>query len=295
MLQHTVDEYLAILASDNDEGESRHHNTIIAYRNDLRQLCLYLEEKGFTQWSHVTHEIIALYLLEMHEGQHYRPATIVRKLAAFKSFFRYLVSTGLIEENPVEDLEAPPIHKEPPHVLDKEEIARLFAQIPHETPVGLRDNAMLQMLYATGMRVSELVALNLDDFNALHATIHCIGRSGQTKRERLLPLSEKAVEATLHYLRAGRVALVRRDDEPALFVNHHGERLTRQGFWLIIKGYARQAGIDDITPHMMRHSFATIMLKDGMELRSVQELLGHVHLSTMYIYSQIVQTEVIDE
>lgn len=291
MLQHTVDEYLTVLASDNHEGVSKHHNTIIAYRNDLRQLCLYLEDKGIRQWPQVTREIIALYLLEMHEGQHYRPATIVRKLAAFKSFFRYLSATGVIVVNPVEDLEAPPIHKEPPHVLDIEEITHLFAQIPRETPVGLRDNAMLQMLYATGLRVSELVALNLEDFSALHATIHCIGSNGQTKRERLLPLSENAVEATQQYLREGRSYLVRRDDELALFVNHHGERLTRQGFWLIIKGYARQAGIDDITPHMMRHSFATIMLKNGMELRSVQELLGHVHLSTMYMYSQIVQTE----
>jgi integrase/recombinase XerD len=152
---------------------------------------------------------------------------------------------------------------------------------------------MLQMLSATGMRVSELVSLNLDDFDAEHASVVCPGRNGRSKRERVLPLSATAVEATKQYLESARLRLmVRHPEEQALFLNHHGERLTRQGFWLIIKGYARQAGITNITPHMLRHSFALLMLQGGMELRSVQELLGHAHISTTQVYSQLARTEV---
>jgi integrase/recombinase XerD len=240
----------------------------------------------------VTREHIAGYLLEMREGQAYRPTTIARKIAALKSFFRYMRSVGYIALDPVEKLEAPRIQKELPGVLSAEQISSLFRQIEVETPAGLRDLAMLHMLYATGMRVTELVSLNMGDFDAQQATVICPGRNGRNKRERVLPLPPIAVEATQHYIEKARPRLMlHHPDELALFLNHHGERLTRQGYWLIIKGYARQADITNITPHMLRHSFAMLMLKGGMELRSVQERLGHAHISTTQVYSQLARAK----
>ncbi|HJT57969.1 MAG TPA: tyrosine-type recombinase/integrase [Ktedonobacteraceae bacterium] len=288
MLEDIVDEYIASLSVKEQGQNGTNHNTIMAYRNDLKQVCLYLRGQRIENWQQVTREHVAAYLLEMREGQAYRPTTIARKLAALKTFFRYMRGTGMIVVDPIEHLEAPRIQKEPPHILSSEQLASLFRQLEVETPGGKRDFAMLHMLYATGMRVGELVALDLDDFDAAKATIVCPGRNGRVRRERILPLSTIAVEATKQYLELARPGfMTRHPDEQALFVNHHGERLTRQGFWLIIKGYARQAGITTITPHMLRHSFAILMLQGGMELRSVQELLGHAHISTTQVYTQL--------
>jgi integrase/recombinase XerD len=292
MLQEAVEEYIASLSSFEDERGRSNQNTMAAYRNDLGQLCTYLSQHDVENWPQVTREHIAGYLLEMREGQSYRPTTIARKIAALKSFFRYMRSMGYIALDPVEKLEAPRIQKELPGVLSAEQISSLFRQVEVETPAGLRDLAMLHMLYATGMRVSELVFLNMGDFDAQQATVVCPGRNGRNKRERVLPLPPIAVEATQHYIEEVRPRLMlRHPDESALFLNHHGERLTRQGFWLIIKGYARQADITNITPHMLRHSFAMLMLKGGMELRSVQERLGHAHISTTQVYSQLARAK----
>jgi integrase/recombinase XerD len=293
MLQDSIEQYLALLAESGEQGGGKNSNTIMAYRNDLYQLCQFVQERGVEQWPQVTRELLALYFSGMH--QQYRPATIVRKLAACRSFFRYICEVGGIEVSPAEGLEVPPVQKEPPHILSGEQVKKLFAQISSATPVGLRNMAMLHLLYATGMRVSELVALDLDDVSVWYSTVRCGGHNGHREHERLLPLPAHVVEKTQLYILEGRPRLLRRDDEPALFVNHHGERLTRQGFWLIIKNYARQAGIEEITPHMLRHSFAAFMLRNGMELHMVQELLGHVHSSTMHIYDQILQMENINE
>ena len=283
MLQEEIDEYIASLSLKEQGHDGTNQNTVVAYRNDLKQVCVYLKRQQIENWPQVTHEHIAGYLLEMQDGQAYRPATIARKLAALKTFFRYLQNTGIITSDPIEKLDTPRIQRELPHVLTQEQIANLFRQVGVETPPGKRDFAMLHMLYATGMRVSELISLNLSDFDAERATIVCPGRNGRSKRERVLPLYIAAVEATKRYLETARTRL---------FLNHHGERLTRQGFWLIIKGYARQAGINEITPHMLRHSFAILMLQEGMELRSVQELLGHAHISTTQVYSQLARERV---
>ncbi len=292
MLQEAVEEYIASLSSQEDERGRSNQNTMAAYRNDLGQLCAYLSQHDIENWPQVTREHIAGYLLEMREGQAYRPTTIARKIAALKSFFRYMRSMGYIALDPVEKLEAPRIQKELPGVLSAEQISSLFHQVEVETPAGLRDLAMLHMLYATGMRVTELVSLNMGDFDAQQATVVCPGRNGRNKRERVLPLPPIAVEATQHYIEEARPRLMlRHPDELALFLNHHGERLTRQGYWLIIKGYARQADITNITPHMLRHSFAMLMLKGGMELRSVQERLGHAHISTTQVYSQLARAK----
>jgi integrase/recombinase XerD len=290
MLQEAVDEYIVSLFSGKDERGRSNANTTAAYRNDLGQFCAYLKLQRVENWPQVSREHINGYLLEMRESQAYRSTTIARKIAALKSFFRYMRNMGYIDVDLVEKLEAPRVQKELPGVLTAEQIKSLFEQVEVETPAGQRDLAMLHMLYATGMRVSELVSLNLSDFDADKATVLCPGRSGRQKRERVVPLPPIAIEATLQYLQTVRPRLMsRHPEEESLFLNHHGERLTRQGFWLIIKGYAKQAGITNITPHMLRHSFAALMLKGGMELRSVQERLGHAHISTTQMYNQLVR------
>jgi integrase/recombinase XerD len=291
MLQEGVDEYLASLSGK--KGESN-PNTLVAYRNDLNQLCAFLSRFGLERWQQVTREQINGYLLDMREAQAYRPATIARKLASLKTFFRYLQSSGVVEADPVADLGVPRIQKEPPQVLNQEQVSSLFRQIAADCPVGKRDIAMISLLYATGMRVSELVELNLADLRNLadryseaEAVVY-VGSKGKRRHERALPLSRPAQEALRDYVASARQVLIQHHPgEQALFVNHHGERLTRQGFWLIVKGYARQAGITEITPQMLRHSFATLMLQTGMELRSVQEMLGHAHLATTQAYSRM--------
>jgi integrase/recombinase XerD len=291
MLQEVVDEYIASLSLKGQGREEANHNTIVAYRNDLNQVCVYFRQQQIESWQQVTREHISDYLLEMREGQAYRPTTIARKLAALKAFFRYMQNTGIITSNPMEKLDAPRVQRELPHVLSQEQIASLFRQVKVETPAGQRDLAMLHILCATGMRVSELVSLNLADFDAELATIVCPGRSSRSRR--VLPLSPETVEATKHYLAIARPLLVtHHPEEQALFLNRHGERLTRQGFWLIIKSYAREANIAEITPHMLRHSFAILMLQSGMELQSVKELLGHAHISTTQVYSQLARESI---
>lgn len=286
MLQDDIAEYITSL-SRREQGETN-TNTIVAYRNDLNQASAYLTRLHIDEWQQVSSEHITEYIDEMSKNQAYRPTTVARKLASLKTFFRYLRETQKIEADPLDKMSAPRVQKEPPQVLSQEQIASLFRQVAMDTSVGMRDLAMLRLLYATGMRVSELVALNLDDLHLENAKVVCPGRNGKNRRERVLPLSNLAIELLQAYLADARQRLIQHHpDEQALFVNHHGERLTRQGFWLIIKGYARQAGITSITPHMLRHSFAILMLQNGMELRSVQELLGHAHLATTQVYSQL--------
>ena len=293
MLQDVVDTYIASLSEKTNGRGSANRNTIMAYRSDLDQLCDYLIEQGIEGWPQVTREHIADYLLKMREGRAYRPATVARKVAALKSFFRYLLDSGMIVHNPIEKLDAPRVQKDLPQILSSEQIADLFRQIEDTTQGGLRDLAMLHILYATGMRASELVSLNVEDVDVELGMINYAIRGGKTKRA--LPLSQIAVEMLRRYLEIGRSRFTRNFGEHALFLNHHGERLTRQGFWLVIKGYAQRAGIERITPNMLRHSFATLMLKEGMDLRHVQELLGHAHISTTQIYNQLAHPQNIEE
>jgi len=289
MLQSFVDEFISMLAKHEPTGT--HANTVMAYRNDLNQLCLYLQQQHIEEWEQVTHEHIADYLLVMHDTFSYRPTTIARKLAAYKSFFRFLRQIGMMVDDLLGDVETPRIEKEPPQFLTLEQIQHLFEQVDTTTLAGQRDMAMLHLLSATGMRASEIVSLDLKDVEIQEDGVVYVGRSheentGHVGRERTLPLTATVVEVLSLYVQMARPRLVRNVVEQALFLNHHGERLTRQGFWLIIKGYARAAHVETLTPHMLRHSFAMLMLQEGKELRSVQELLGHAHISTTQVYSQ---------
>jgi integrase/recombinase XerD len=262
-------------------------NTLLAYQNDLKQLCGYLERQGLECWQQVTLDHITAYLLWMRDEQLFRPATIARKFAACKSFFSYLQTTGIIGENPIATLKPPQVQKELPAVLNTDQISCLFQQVNQSKLIGKRDLAMLQLLSATGMRVSELVALTINDVDLERAVVRCPGH-GRSDHERWLPLPDYVMATLLSYLQESRPCLLRDEQVVTLFLNHHGESLTRQGFWLIVKRYARLAGIANITPHMLRHSFAILLLNNGMELRAVQERLGHAHISsTTQMYHQL--------
>ena len=207
-----------------------------------------------------------------------------------KSFFGFLLRSGAIEENPAEELDSPKVKKQLPHTLTPDEVDRLLA-LPGQggsTPKALRDTALLETLYATGMRVSEVAGVTLDDLDLAAGTVRCVGKGS---KERVMPLYAEATQAIRVYLENGRPALVGHNaEERTLFLNPRGERLTRQGLWLIIKGYARQIELEDrVTPHTLRHSFATHMLNGGAGLREVQRLLGHANISTTQVYTHISQ------
>jgi integrase/recombinase XerD len=285
-----IDRFLTVLTSE--RGFSS--NTIAAYRNDLTQFVEYLQsppeedhQAPIESWQELTELHLNRYLLHLHERQ-YKAATVARKTAAIKSFCHYLEQEGITRSDPSADMTSPKVEKYVPRAITPEEVDRLLAQPgkKRETngPEASRDLAMLETLYSTGMRVSELVSMNLGDLDLDRGVVRCSGKAG---RQRFVPIRPSAVAALSTYLAEGRPALADIDVE-AVFLNHRGSRLTRQGFWLILKSYAQQAGIGDITPHTLRHSFATHALRHGAELRDVQQMLGHVSISTTQVYRQVV-------
>jgi integrase/recombinase XerD len=261
-------------------------NTLGAYRVDLRQLVDYLRRNQVTAWTDVGAQMLEDFAAHLVERE-YATASIARKLAATRSFFQYLYRSGAITADPAVSLVLPRVEKGAPQLLSQQEVARLFRQASSSTPAGLRDAAMLHLLYATGLRVSELVALTLTDLDDDLTRLRCVAPHG---RERFLPLSPAAQRALRAYLDRGRRRLAGGRVSDAIFLNHRGERLTRQGFWLIVKGHARAAGLGDITPHTLRHAFALNLLGQGMQLRGVQEMLGHANISSTQIYRQLQRT-----
>lgn len=297
-MQHDIERFLAHLSSKTSSSQ----NTVAAYRNDLSQLHQFCQENIWItnpldaadgdatpgDWAAVTGTRIAAFIVSLKD-KGYAATTIARKIAAVKSFFHFLTAEGLIQSDPTESLDSPRIEKTLPRSLTRDEIATLLVQPEHDdAPEGLRDNAMLKLLWSTGMRVSELVALNLDDLDLASGYVRCVGKAN---RERIVPVSLEAQKALEEYLNGGRTTLIRRRDDTALFVNHRGERLTRQGFWLILKGYARRANLSaDVTPQTLRHSFAINQLDQHTDLRSLQELLGHASITTTQVYAQVAGT-----
>jgi integrase/recombinase XerD len=279
-----LDEFLSFLSAE--KGAS--NNTVAAYRNDLRQLATYMKPKeDGKSWEKVDRIIIQDFILDLKKRK-YAETTVARKVAAIRSFFSFLESEGMISCNPTEGLASPRVGKMLPKAISPNEVDELLEQpCKRSTPEARRDRAMLELLYATGMRVTELVSLDLTNLNLdpENAYVKC---SGKGAKERVIPIHEQAAEAVQEYLEGPRPALVRNKNEKALFVNRRGERLTRQGFWLILKGYARAANLrEDVTPHTLRHSFATHMLRGGMPLRHVQEMLGHANISTTQVYTHL--------
>ncbi len=271
-------------------------NTISAYKNDLSQFDSYvtgINGNGKARdWEQLERDFIVDYVLTL-KRKNYAEATVARKVAAIKSFFQYMQAEGSIRRNPTESLESPRVGRQLPKPLSVTEVDELLEQpLKRNTPEARRDRAMLELLYATGLRVTELVSLNLEDANMSppHPYVRCMGKG---QKERTIPIHEQAAASVVDYLNEGRAGLVKNRAESALFVNRRGERLTRQGFWLILKQYAKEAGIKKpVTPHTLRHSFATHMLRGGAPLRNVQELLGHANISTTQVYTQIANEHV---
>jgi len=281
-----VSEFLEFLSVE--KGASG--NTIAAYRNDLTQLEEFLAARNLGQqpdWSHIDQNEVLDYILHL-KSKTYREATVARKVAAVKSFFAFLQAEGKLKMNPTEQLASPKVGKVLPKPLTVQEIDELLEQpARRSSPEAKRDRAMLELMYATGLRVTELVSLDLDDVQ-LDIEKPFVRLVGKGNRERQIPLLDQPVQEVREYIRYARPRLVGERQETALFVNRRGERLTRQGFWLILKGYATEAGIRGrVTPHTLRHSFATHMLRGGMDIHKVQELLGHANISTTQVYTQV--------
>jgi integrase/recombinase XerD len=279
-----VAQFLNFLAVEKNASQ----NTIAAYRNDLAQFDTFARANGATSgWGRINGEKVIAFLEDLR-SRSYKDATVARKVAAVKSFFGFLNAEGMVECDPTEQLKSPQVGKTLPRALSVAEVDELLEQpARRNTPESQRDKAMLELLYATGLRVSELVSLDLNDISLESdpVTVRCTGKG---ERERILPLPQRPVEEVRQYIFKIRPRLVRNRREPALFVNRRGERLTRQGFWLILKNYAKDAHLDKaITPHTLRHTYATHMLSGGMPLRNVQDALGHASISTTQVYTQL--------
>jgi len=257
-MREKIQEFLNFMALE----KSSPQNTLVAYRNDLNQLVEYVTDPATCRvesWDEVDKDMIVSYILFLKEKE-YANSTVARKVAATKSFFHFLVAEGLIEDDPTATLDSPRVEKRLPKAISAEEVERLLAAPAKSSePKALRDKAMLELLYATGMRATELVDLDIDDVNLPSSSVRVIGKGD---KERIIPIHDRAVQAIETYMRKGRIQLLKDPNEKALFVNTRGERLTRQGLWLIIKDYVEQVGLDpDITPHTLRHSFATHILE----------------------------------
>lgn len=275
-----VNEFINYLAVERGLAQ----NTLESYGRDLRQFHSYLQNSQMDILRDSNRNTILNYLNNL-QNKGRAVSTISRNLAAIKSFYQYLVRERYLEKDPAANLESPKLEKKLPKILSIQEIEELLKQPNSLMPTGLRDKAMLELLYATGIRVSELISLNISDINLDMGYIKCFGKGS---KERIVPLGSIAAKCVQEYISKGRNKLVRTYEESALFVNHHGNRLTRQGFWKIIKKYALEANIlKDITPHTLRHSFATHLLENGADLRSVQEMLGHADISTTQIYTHV--------
>lgn len=258
-------------------------NTTASYKRDLYSFVRFLEKNGINDIGSVNRTNIMAYIYEL-QRQNRAPATISRNAASIRSYFIYLNKNKIVEGNPADGLETPRVEKKMPSVLSLTEVEKLLEQPDISDSKGIRDKAMLEVLYATGMRVTELISLNVTDINLEMEYLSC--RTGE--RIRIIPLGSKAVEALELYLKKARTAMLRDGGENALFVNCFGHPMTRQGFWKIIKVYAKKAGIkEEITPHMLRHSFAVHLIENGADIQSVQEMMGHSDISTTQMYARL--------
>ena len=259
-------------------------NTLSAYRNDLYQFLAYLEGRA-SDWGQVRHDTLIDYIMTMKGSQEYAAATVARKVAAVKSFYHYLAQAGILKDDPTTALDSPRVQKRPPRALSVDDVEALLEHPAHDPSAkGLRDRALLELLYATGLRVSEVVALNVDDLNLASATVHVVRNRG--RRERFIPIHDRAIEPLQLYLQRGRMQLLHNRDETSLFLNHRGDRLTRQGLWLIVKHHVRAIGIEEeVTPHTLRHTCAAHLLSNKAEVQQVQQILGHANLSTTQAYT----------
>ena len=265
------------------------NNTLQSYRRDIEQYVSYIDSNNIDLMSTNKTTVVSYLVHLQNEGR--ATSTISRNLASIRSFYQYLVRMKQMEENPTTGMESPKLEKKLPTVLSVNEINLLLEQPKCVDLKGFRDKAMLEMLYATGIRVSELMNLNIEDVDLEGGFIKCKG----TNKERVIPIGQTACAAISDYINQARSPMIHDEKEKALFVNTNGGRLTRQGFWKIIKQYKNQAKLTaDITPHTLRHSFATHLLENGADLKAIQEMLGHSDISSTQVYTQLANNKLKD-
>ncbi len=263
-------------------------NTLQSYKRDIEQYTTYLNEISVNNIINTNKTTVIAYLLNLQKKGR-ATSTISRNLASIRSYYQFLHKNKVIDNDPTTELESPKVEKKLPQILSTQEVELLLDQPKCLDLKGFRDKAMLELLYATGIRVSELISLNLSDINLELGFIKC----NKGSRERSIPIGSISITAVHEYIEKSRNFLIQDSEEKALFVNVNGKRLTRQGFWKIIKHYKNQAQINkDITPHTLRHSFAAHLLENGADLRSIQEMLGHSDISSTQIYAQIAKNKI---
>lgn len=286
MMQDHLKKYEEYLKTEKNASA----NTLSSYLRDIRQFEEHLSKNGYQDWTEVTQQVISDYLEKMTENGK-SAATVTRSVASIKSFFNYLISLDIVDSNPCKNVTAVKVERKLPQILTGQEVELLLQQPKCTDMKGYRDKAMLELLYATGIRVTELISLDVSNVNLDAGFIRCIGKD----KERIIPLYPAAIKALTDYIETIRPNMIASDQETALFVNMNGERMTRQGFWKIIKHYQEKAQIDkDITPHTLRHSFATHLLENGADLHSIQEMLGHADISSTQIYAQLAKQHLKD-
>jgi integrase/recombinase XerD len=264
-------------------------NTVVSYQRDLKSYLGFLKLQKIDNFNNTTRTVIISYLLLLQrKGK--ASSSISRACAAIKSFYRFLALERKIQSDPTLNIESPKLEHRLPRVLTVEEVETLLNQPNTSKSIGLRDKAMMELLYASGMRVSELLSIDVEDINLDLGFLKCVGKGS---KERILPVGSIAIKFIRKYFNEARNELIKTNDIDILFVNNRGGKLTRQGFWKILNKYSRTAGINKhITPHTLRHSFATHLLENGADLRTVQEMLGHADISTTQIYTHLTKSRI---
>ena len=278
-MEKTLDGFITYLHNVKKKSE----NTVLSYNRDLTKFIKYLRTNKITSLDKVEEKDLEKYIKELNDNG-FKSATVSRNIASLKAFFHYLNNEGVLNNDPTKSLKTPKIEKKIPEILTTDEVFALLEQPSGDSPKEIRDKAMLELLYATGIRVSELINLEVSDVNLKTSSILC--RDGS--KSRTIPYGKKAKDALTRYLEGAREAIVDNKESTILFANCSGQKMSRQGFWKLIKHYAKKAGIEsDITPHTLRHSFAAHLVENGADLRSVQEMLGHSDISTTQIYANM--------
>lgn len=276
-MEKDIKNFLEFIKSDKKLSK----NTLESYQRDILQYQEYLEEKKIN-YKEVNNENVLGYL-DYLKGLDKKASTISRHLASIRLFYQYLLKNKIVKEDPTKGIQSPKIEKKAPSILSSQEVSLLLEQPSGEGLKSIRDKAMLEVAYATGMRVTEIISLNVSDIDIESSLVTCKNEN----KQRIIPLGKLSLSALKEYMTIARPNMIKDDNETALFVNVNGKRLTRQGFWKIIKFYKEQAHITkDITPHVLRHSFATHLLQNGADLKSIQTMLGHSDISSTQVYMQ---------
>lgn len=276
-MEKDIKNFLEFIKSDKKLSK----NTLESYQRDILQYQKYLEEKKI-DYKEVNNENVLGYL-DYLKGLDKKASTISRHLASIRLFYQYLLKNKIVKEDPTKGIQSPKIEKKAPSILSSQEVSLLLEQPNGEGLKSIRDKAMLEVAYATGMRVTEIISLNVSDIDIESSLVTCKNEN----KQRIIPLGKLSLSALKEYMTIARPNMIKDDNETALFVNVNGKRLTRQGFWKIIKFYKEQAHITkDITPHVLRHSFATHLLQNGADLKSIQTMLGHSDISSTQVYMQ---------